>query len=192
MRHAVSVRTAVDDDASAIQSIYAPIVRETAISFEDVPPNAAEMRERIRSTVVAYPFLVSAAGDGIVGYAYAGPHRVRAAYRWSVDVSVYVASPARRHGVGRALYAALLTILEMQGFHAAFAGIALPNPGSIALHEALGFTPLGVYREVGFKRGHWHDVGWWRRPLHECATPSEPLPFFAHRGRFVAAKILTT
>jgi phosphinothricin acetyltransferase len=101
----------------------------------------------------------------VAGFAYGGPHRTRAAYRWSVDVTVYVAEQARGHGVGRALYGALLPALAERGFHAAFAGIALPNPGSVALHEAVGFTPLGVYREVGFKLGRWHDVGWWQRLL---------------------------
>jgi phosphinothricin acetyltransferase len=107
-----------------------------------------------------------------------------------VDVSVYVASHARGNGIGRALYTALLSILEMQGFHAAFAGITLPNQESVALHEAVGFESLGVYREVGFKNGRWHDVGWWRCSLGPGGKPAEPAPFPANVDRFIAAGLL--
>jgi phosphinothricin acetyltransferase len=160
-----AVRPAAAADAADLLAIYAPIVETTAISFEEVPPSVEEMAARIETTRQSYPYLV-AEGDGhVVGFAYASQHRSRAAYRSSVDVTVYVAERARRAGVGRALYGALLPILAGRGFHAAFAGIALPNPGSIALHEALGFSHVGVYREVGFKLGRWHDVGWWQRLL---------------------------
>ncbi len=92
-------------------------------------------------------------------------------------MTAYVAEGARRGGVGRALYGALIKILTRQGFHSAYAGIALPNDASVALHEAVGFEALGIYREVGFKHGRWHDVGWWRRALAQAATPSEPVRF---------------
>jgi L-amino acid N-acyltransferase YncA len=125
----------------------------------------AEMARRIADYSASHAFLVAERDGQVVGYAYGGPHRARAAYRRSVEVSAYVAGDARRAGVGRALYATLLAILTQRGFHAAFAGIALPNPGSIALHQAVGFAPIGVFHQVGFKFGQWHDVGWWERIL---------------------------
>jgi phosphinothricin acetyltransferase len=127
--------------------------------------DAAEMAGRIEETLLGYPYLVAERGGRVVGFAYAAPHRTRTAYRSSVDVTVYVAEGAHRTGVGRQLYGALLPDLAGRGFHAAFAGIALPNPGSIRLHETMGFKALGVYHEVGRKFGRWHDVGWWQRLL---------------------------
>lgn len=145
-----------------MRDIYAPIVENTVISFEGEPPTVDEMVHRIGA---AHAFLVAERGGRVVGYAYAGPHRTRAAYRTSVDVSVYIDEGARRSGVGAALYGVLLPQIKQQGYHAAFAGIALPNPSSIALHESVGFSPVGVYRDVGFKFGKFHDVGWWQRIL---------------------------
>lgn len=162
---AVSVRPATVADAASVHAIYAPVVEHTAISFEEMPPSIDEMAARIEATSTAYPYLVAEREGMVVGYAYAGQHRTRAAYRWSVDVTVYIAEEARRSGIGRALYAQLFPELAARGFHAAFAGIALPNPESVALHERMGFELLGVYREVGSKFGRWHDVGWWQRLL---------------------------
>ena len=105
----------------------------------------------------------------------ASSHRTRAAYQWSVDVSVYVHERARRRGVGRALYGALFGILRQQGFYSAYAGIALPNPASVRLHESMGFQPVGVYRSVGYKLGAWRDVGWWHLALRPAIEPPAPL-----------------
>lgn len=171
------LRTACAADASAIAEIYAPYVLETVISFEEIPPSASEIAGRIASTLETYPYLVFDRDGVVIGYAYAAAHRARPAYRWSVDVTVYVAAHAHGRGVGRALYAALLKRLSRQGFHAAFAGIALPNDKSIRLHEAMGFIHLGTYSEVGLKFGAWHDVGWWRRPLAEGLPSADPIPF---------------
>jgi phosphinothricin acetyltransferase len=114
-------------------------------------------------------------GD-LLGYAYASQHRERPAYRWSVDVSVYIRDGYRRGGLGRALYASLFAILRLQGFRTALAGATLPNPGSVALHEGMGFEPVGTYRSIGFKCGEWHDVLWWQKPLSDVdSAPSEPL-----------------
>lgn len=176
----VSVRLATQDDGAAVAAIYGPIVRDTSISFETEIPNGAVMAERILSTLAAHPYLVAERAGQVVGYAYASKHRERAAYRWSVDVTVYVAPQAHRTGVGRALYGPLLSILRAQGFHSAFAGIALPNAGSVGLHEAMGFVPVGIYRNVGFKHGKWHSVGWWGLELvKRVEAPAEPLPLSA-------------
>jgi phosphinothricin acetyltransferase len=167
------VRLARVEDGSAVAQIYGPYVLETAISFEDTPPSANEMSGRIAATLEAYPFLVFEEGGEVLGYAYGSAHRARAAYRWSVDVTVYTAGQAHRRGIGRRLYLELLDRLAAQGFHSAFAGIALPNGKSVGLHEAMGFRHLGTYQEVGFKFGRWHDVGWWRRSLNDGPPQGE-------------------
>ncbi len=168
---------ATESDAERIHSIYAPIVSETAISFELEPPTVEQIRERIRTTLETFPWLVCVEGQRLLGYAYAGRHRTRAAYQWAADVSIYVAPSCRRCGVGRALYNVLLQILRVQGFYSAHAGITLPNPASVGMHEALGFRPVGIYRAVGYKLGVWHDVGWWQLDLLTRVTdPPVPLP----------------
>lgn len=168
------VRLATAADGAAIAGIYAPIVRDTAISFEAVPPAADEMSARITATSSFAPWLVSTRAGEIAGYAYAARHRERAAYQWSVDVSVYVAAAHHRRGVARALYQVLFRLLALQGFHTAHAGIALPNPASVALHESLGFVPIGIYPSVGWKHGAWRDVGWWRLPLRPTIDAPAP------------------
>lgn len=161
----VLIRAASTADAASVHAIYAPVVERTTISFEETPPSVAEMAGRIEAVSKDYPYLIAEHAGAVIGYAYASQHRTRAAYRTSVDVAVYVADGWRRSGAGSALYSKLLPDLADRGFHAAFAGIALPNPGSITLHERMGFTPVGIYREVGFKLGTWLDVGWWQRLL---------------------------
>ena len=178
----MKIRTATPDDAAAVAAIYAPIVQHTAISFETEPPDAAEMRSRIVKTLALLPWLVAEDEAGhVCGYAYASKHRERAAYQWSVDTTVYVREDQRGRGVGRALYEQLLPLLASLGYCQAFAGIALPNAGSVALHEAVGFVALGVYRDVGFKQGQWRDVGWWQKTLGRPDAPEPPRPFSAPR-----------
>ena len=135
------------------------------VSFELDPPDVAEMARRIADYGVSHAWLVAELDGAVAGYAYGSPHRSRAAYASSCDVAVYVAPSHARRGIGRALYAVLFPLLSEKGSHAAFAGIALPNEGSVGLHEAMGFTPVGIYREVGWKMGGWRDVGWWQRLL---------------------------
>ncbi|HKY29125.1 MAG TPA: arsinothricin resistance N-acetyltransferase ArsN1 family B [Pyrinomonadaceae bacterium] len=168
------IRIATAADAESVLEIYGPIVRDTAISFELVPPTVAEMQERIESTLATLPWLVAAEAQDVVGYAYASRHRERPAYQWAVDVSVYVRADARGHGVARALYRILLGILEDLSYHTVLAGITLPNEASVAFHEAMGFRPVGIYRNVGYKLGSWHDVGWWQRPLGEYINEPPP------------------
>ena len=174
----MTVRVAAEADCEAVAAIYAPYVLETAISFEETPPSAEEMANRIAGTLPTHPFLVFEEAGEVLGYAYAGPHGARAAYRWSANVSVYVSGAAHRRGVGRALYAALFGLLRRQGFHSLFAGITLPSAKSVGLHEAMGFDHVGTYRDVGFKLGRWHDVGYWGLALRNSDTaPSDLRPW---------------
>jgi len=122
------------------------------------------MARRIDEYGKSHSWLAAELGGVVAGYAYGSPHRARAAYASSCDVAVYVDPACIRQGVGRKLYTALTVRLREQ-YHAAFAGIALPNEASVGLHEAMGFTPVGIYREVGWKMGAWRDVGWWQRLL---------------------------
>jgi phosphinothricin acetyltransferase len=174
---AATIRLARESDTPQMLSIYAPVVRETAISFELEPPAEDEFRRRVTDTLRRTPWLVCEERGDIAGYAYAGQYRARAAYQWSVEVSVYVSAAHRRRGVARALYASLFECLRVQGYYRAYAGISLPNAASVELHERLGFGSIGAYRSVGYKLGKWHDVGWWQLALRESgSSPSPPLP----------------
>ncbi len=165
MAEGLTIRAADPEDAEACAAIYRPYVTESWVSFELEPPDAEDMARRIADYGASHAWLVATRGGEVAGYAYGSPHRTRAAYASSCDVAIYVSPAFPRAGIGRALYGELLARLKAKGFHAAFAGIAQPNPASVALHEACGFTPVGVYREVGWKMGAWRDVGWWQRVL---------------------------
>jgi phosphinothricin acetyltransferase len=173
-----TIRTSDPDrDAAACVAIYAPFVASGATSFEEEAPDAEAFAARIAETQVRFPWLVAERDGAVAGYAYACPHRYRPAYRWAVETSVYIAESRRRSGLGRALYAELTERLRRQRFHVACAGITLPNAASIALHESVGFAPVGVYRRIGWKDGAWRDVGWWQLELQPTGegAPAEPL-----------------
>jgi L-amino acid N-acyltransferase YncA len=168
-----TIRLATPADAEQVQAIYAPYCY-TPISFELEPPTIEEMQSRLTKILNHYPWLVFEDSGEVLGYVYATQHRERPAYRWSVDTTVYVRQGRQRRGVGRALYTSLLAMLPLQGFVNAYAGVTLPNPGSVGLHEAMGFQPVGVYRQVGFKCGSWYDVAWFQRALQPRLD--EPTP----------------
>lgn len=170
-----AVRDASESDAPACAAIYAPYVSETAISFESEPPTPAQMARRIAAATSRHAWVVLEDGNQIVGYAYGGPHKARAAYRFSCEVSVYVERGRRRTGAGRALYEALLRRLAARGYRMAVAGMTLPNEASAGLHRAMGFESVGVYRRIGWKLGDWHDVAWVQRSLGVVQSPpAEP------------------
>ena len=169
-----NIRLARESDADQVLNIYAPIVRETAISFELAPPGVDEMRERIRNILASHAWVVSEDGQAIAGYAYASKFRPREAYQWTAEVTVYVHPAQQRKGIGTALYGSLFEIMRLQGFCTAIAVIALPNHASAQLHERLGFKPIGIFERAGYKLGRWHDVGWWQLELQ--SHPSNPNP----------------
>jgi L-amino acid N-acyltransferase YncA len=166
------IRLATEADAAGVLAIYAPFCGDSPVSFELAPPSLDEMRGRIRATLPRFAWLVCDDGGEVGGYVYARPFRDRPAYQWSAEVTAYVREGRRRGGVGRALYTSLFAILRLQGYYNIFAGITLPNPASVGLHEALGFSPLGVFHGCGYKCGAWHDVGFWELEL----TPRTPHP----------------
>ena len=172
----VDYRLASQDDAESIAAVYRPYVEDSRVSFEDVAPDAAEMARRIAGNAPGlYPWLVAEEHRRVLGYAASSPFRTRRAYRWCVEISIYLTAEAYGRGIGRALLTRLLERPQSQGFVSAIGAIALPNDPSVLLHEALGFTHAGTYREVGFKPGEWIDVGLWQRDLApRTASPQEP------------------
>jgi L-amino acid N-acyltransferase YncA len=156
-------------DAGVCAAIYAPYVSDSAVSFEECPPTAAEMADRMRA---AYLWVIAEREGVALGYAYGSRHRERAAYRWAADVAVYIDSDHHRSGIGRALYTHLLERLRAIGMWTLCAGVTQPNDASDGLHRALGFVPVGTYRRIGWKAGAWHDVQWWQLDLR----PGEPGP----------------
>jgi L-amino acid N-acyltransferase YncA len=165
-------------DAAACAAIYAPSVEVAPTSFEERAPSAAEMAARIAEYAATHQWLVAEQAEEVVGYAYACPYQRRPAYRWSASVSVYVAPDRAGAGIGRALYEELFARLRSQGFRMAVAGITLPNPASVALHERLGFVQTGVNRAIGWKLGAWRDVGWYQLELapERAGAPPDPSP----------------
>jgi phosphinothricin acetyltransferase len=165
----VHVRDAAAGDAAACAAIYAPFVTDGAVTFEVDPPDAAEFARRIAAAQEAHAWLVLADGVDVLGYAYAGPWKARAAYRWSCEVTIYLRPDARGRGAGRILYDALFDRLAARGYRTLVAGVTLPNDASVGLHRALGFRPVGTFERIGYKSGAWRDVAYFTRHL-----PGEP------------------
>lgn len=170
------IRLATIHDTEQILEIYSHYVQNTNISFETIVPTSEEMKTRIEHVLMNNPWIVLEEGNCILGYAYASKHRERAAYRWAVDVSVYIRQDCRGKGIGKTLYTSLISIIRLQGYFNVYAGICLPNDASVGIHEHFGFKKIAHYSNVGYKFGQWHDVGWWELFLkqHE-PEPSEPL-----------------
>lgn len=171
-----TVRDASEADGAACAAVYAPYVTDTAISFESDPPSAEQMAQRIATVLRTHAWVVLDEGGHVAGYAYGQRHHTRPAYRWACEVSIYIEPGRRRTGAGRALYEALFARLAARGYRIAVAGMTLPNEASEALHRALGFQPVGVYRRIGYKLGAWHDVEWVQRPLMIGSHPPTDPP----------------
>lgn len=162
----VSIRAACLADAAAIAVIYKPYIETSTVTFEEIPLPAEQVLARMEGVLLrGLPWLVAVENDIVLGYAYATPWRERSAYRYSVEVSAYVAPGQVGRGIGQALYEVLLPRLKAMALHTALAVIPLPNPASVALYEKLGFTKVAQLKEVGFKLGRWVDVGYWQLDL---------------------------
>jgi len=175
----MTIRLARDCDAEEILAVYAPYIKETAITFEYEVPSLEEFRRRIETISAEYPYLVCESGGKVVGYAYAHRQMQRAAYQWNAELSVYLDGAHSRRGLGKALYGALIEILRLQNVRNVYGGVTVPNAPSEALHESMGFTRLGVYHDTGYKCGAWHDVAWFERSIGEHGA--EPKAFVSIR-----------
>lgn len=155
------IRAVRNSDASAICEIYNHFVRESIATFDEVPISERDIGQRIVKIVERFPWYTWEEEGTVAGYAYAAPWMSRSAYRFAVETTIYVSPDFARRGIGTRLYEAVLESLRESGFHSAVAGISLPNPASIGLHEKLGFRRIAVFEEIGFKFGRWIDVGYW-------------------------------
>ena len=161
-------------------AIYRPYITESPVSFEETVPSIEEFQGRITDYTKSFPWLVYEIGGQVVGYAYASAFKTRAAYRWSVESTVYLHESVHGKGIGKKLYLNLFQELKDQGVANVLAGITLPNQASIGLHENLGFVPVAHFKNVGFKFGKWWDVGYWQLQLNLPVIPSELLKPILH------------
>jgi len=184
----ILLRTATAADAEGILAIYAPYIENTSFTFETDVPTIGSFAERINTYLVNWPWLVCEVNGIIAGYAYAGRHRERTAYQWSVESSVYIHDEFQRKGIAQALYSALFEILKKQGFNNVYAVINLPNDKSVAFHENCGFKYFTTYEQVGYKLGKWKNVGWWRLVVNEFGDePAAPVKFAELDKDFISA-----
>lgn len=174
----IRIRLANKSDIVSLLHIYAPYVTDTVITFEYEVPTISEFEKRLSNIQKKYPWLVCEINDNIVGYAYASDFREREAYDWSVDFSVYINPQYHRKNIGKALYFSLSELLKLQGYCNIYAGVTIPNIKSESLHESFGFTPIGIYQNVGYKFGSWHDVRWYALKIKEhIQSPIKPITF---------------
>jgi phosphinothricin acetyltransferase len=156
------LRAATVADAAAIAAIYNHYVLHTIITFEEVAVNDAEMANRITEvTGFGLPWFVWEENGRVLGYSYAGKWKLRTAFRYCVESSIYLAKDATGRGLGRKLYDALIAALRERGIHSVIGGISLPNDASVGISEKLGFKKIGHFKEVGWKFNQWIDVGYW-------------------------------
>jgi len=161
-----SIRDATPEDAEQIASIYNHFILTSTITFEEETVTAAEMARRVVEVQSgSLPWLVATRGGQITGFAYATKWKVRAAYRHSTEITVYVRDGLGNSGIGSRLYARLIDTLRACGMHAVIGGVALPNEASLRLHRKLGFEQVAHFKQVGFKFGQWIDVTYWQRVL---------------------------
>lgn len=166
------IRPVTPADAADILRIYSPYIKNTAITFETEVPGMEEFAVKIETIKKKYPYLVCEIGGKTVGYTYAAEHGARSAYKYSVDVSIYVDLNYQHKGVGKALYANLFEALKAYEFYTAYASITVPNEKSVRLHKAFGFYEIGTCHNVGYKNGKWLDVIWLEKPLKQYGTPA--------------------
>lgn len=174
MKNRFEIRLITENDASAVLEIYRPYVLNSVITFEYEVPSYQEYLERVHNVITEYPWLVCLYDNKIIGFAYASKHRYRTAYQWSPECTVYLAPQAHRKGIARILYETLFSILRLQGYFNVFAGVALPNEKSEGFHKALGFEEIGIFKNIGYKHGNWHDTKWFQLQLSEYINYPPP------------------
>lgn len=170
------IRSATLEDAEAILGIYETYITNTVVTFEIEVPSPEAFRERMEKIMAQFPWLVCEIDGEIAGYAYASKHGERAAYRWSVDLSVYIHEKFHRKHIASELYDEVIRLLQKQGYYTVYAGVSTPNPRSEAFHDAYGFRNLGEFKNVGYKLGQWLGVTWYELPIAAYSeNPAEPL-----------------
>ena len=162
-----SLRLITEQDVFEVLDIYTAFVLETTISFEYEAPTVEEYLQRIKTNTTSYPWLVSLKNDQIIGFAYAGRHRYRTAYQWSPESTIYLSPGVHGKGIAGILYNTLFKLLRLQGYFNVYAGIGLPNSRSVGFHRSLGFEEIGIFKNVGYKHGNWHDTHWFQLQLNE-------------------------
>ncbi len=185
-----AIRLARTEDAPALLAIYRPFVEKTAISFEYLAPTVEEFAQRIAATSAEYPYIVCAAADKPVGYAYAHRYQERDAYQWDVETTVYLAPAAQGQGLGVLLCTALEKLLALQGIKNLYACITADNAKSIGMHEAMGYCLLGKFPQAGFKNGHWHGIVWLGKSVGTFSASPQPVRRFSQVDDAAVAQVL--
>lgn len=187
-----NIRLVAEKDTKAVRDIYAYYVEQTHVSFEYTAPTIEEFQERMIATTEEFPWLVCLQQEEVVGYAYAHKHRLRDAYQWSPESTIYLAPHVHTKGIGSILYKALIDILRLQGYGNVFAGVALPNEKSVGIHQRLGFEEIGIFKNVGYKNGKWHDTRWFQLNLQQLqSTPKTPMKLASILATTDYSEILT-
>lgn len=171
----INIRPVNNEDVSDILAIYTPYITDTVITFETEVPTLEEFTDRVERIRKEYPYIVCEADGRVVGYAYASKHHERAAYKYSVDVSIYVAHEYHHKGIGSKLYSSLFEALNEYDYYTAYAGITLPNEKSVGIHKSFGFTEIGIFHKAGYKLDKWHDVLYMEKPLKDYDMISDRL-----------------
>lgn len=174
MESKLTIRPATAADADRLLAIYAPYVRETAITFEYEVPSLQEFSKRITDISSRYPYLTALSGNTIIGYTYASAFHERAAYDWSVETSIYVDRDFHGHGAGRLLYQALEQTLSSQNICNLCACIAHPNPESIGFHEHMGYRKAAHFHKSGCKFNTWYDIIWMEKFINAHTANQKP------------------
>ena len=170
------IKLAEETDYAGMLKVYAPNVINTAVTFEYEVPSLEEYTERIKKISSHYACLVCVQNGEVAGYAYGSVHRVKTAYQWSTESTIYVDPKYHGQGIARILYHALLSVLELQGFINVYAGVTTPNPQSEKFHLAMGFAEIAVFERIGYKLGKWHDLKFFEMYLAEHSTnPTAPV-----------------
>lgn len=171
----IDIRLIREEDSAAVLDIYAPYVRETAVTFELEVPTVEVFWQRAQKNLEEAPFLVCEIDGKIAAYTYASRHRSRGAYQWTRELSVYVHPHYRKRKIATTLYLTIIQLLKLQNYRNALAGITMPNKASVDLHEQMGFELVGIYNNIGYKLGKAHQVGWWERTLIPSSIPLVPI-----------------